>query len=235
MKNLDHRSLGVLLVSDNHIFRSGLAKILEAHLGIVVAGEATFERAPTTTTLLSERPELILLDLDSRTHDALPGIDGIQKSFPSCPILALTDLADHELTRKALSLGVASVVLKIQPPAVLLAAIQHLCPRYHFQVMPVPSTKKQPGTHKLLDTPAPNPQETLKIGSLTPRERQIIRLVGLGLKNKDIASRLSISDITVRHHLTSIFCKLEIADRQKLLILAHRYGLADLALHAESA
>jgi DNA-binding NarL/FixJ family response regulator len=56
----------------------------------------------------------------------------------------------------------------------------------------------------------------------------------MGLKNKDIANRLSISDITVRHHLTSIYCKLEVTDRQKLLILAHRYGLADLALKAES-
>ena len=62
-----------------------------------------------------------------------------------------------------------------------------------------------------------------------------IRQIALGLKNKDIANRLSISDITVRHHLTSIFCKLEVADRQKLLLLAHRYGLADLTLRAESA
>jgi DNA-binding NarL/FixJ family response regulator len=69
----------------------------------------------------------------------------------------------------------------------------------------------------------------------TTREREIIRLIALGLKNKDIANRLSISDITVRHHLTSIFCKLEVADRQNLLILAHRYGLAELILSAESA
>ncbi len=74
-----------------------------------------------------------------------------------------------------------------------------------------------------------------KINSLTAREREIIWLIGLGLKNKDIANRLSISDITVRHHLTSIFCKLEVEDRQKLLILAHRYGLADLSMSSESA
>jgi DNA-binding NarL/FixJ family response regulator len=69
----------------------------------------------------------------------------------------------------------------------------------------------------------------------TTRELEVIRLITLGLKNKDIVNRLSISDITVRHHLTSIFCKLEVADRQQLLILAHRYGLADLTLRAESA
>ena len=74
-----------------------------------------------------------------------------------------------------------------------------------------------------------------KIHSLTARERDIIRLLGQGLKNKDIANQLSISDITVRHHLTSIFCKLEVDDRQKLLILAHRYGLVELGLSTESA
>jgi DNA-binding NarL/FixJ family response regulator len=74
-----------------------------------------------------------------------------------------------------------------------------------------------------------------KLQSLTARERDIIGLIGFGMKNKDIANRLSISDITVRHHLTSIFCKLEVEDRQKLLILAHRYGLIDLALSIESA
>lgn len=74
-----------------------------------------------------------------------------------------------------------------------------------------------------------------KIHSLTARERDIIRLLGQGLKNKDIANQLSISDITVRHHLTSIFCKLEVEDRQKLLILAHRYGLVELGLSTESA
>jgi DNA-binding NarL/FixJ family response regulator len=60
-------------------------------------------------------------------------------------------------------------------------------------------------------------------------------LIGSGLKNKDIAVRLSISDITVRHHLTSIFRKLEVSDRQKLLILAYRFGLAELASSAEPA
>jgi DNA-binding NarL/FixJ family response regulator len=75
----------------------------------------------------------------------------------------------------------------------------------------------------------------MKLNSLTTREREIIQLIGLGLKNKDIAHRLSISDITVRHHLTSIFCKLGISDRQNLLIMAYRHGLLDLSLQGQSA
>jgi DNA-binding NarL/FixJ family response regulator len=69
-----------------------------------------------------------------------------------------------------------------------------------------------------------------KLASLTTREREITRLLGTGLKNKDIADRLCISGITVRHHLTSIFSKVEVSDRQKLLIWAHQRGLIDLRL-----
>jgi DNA-binding NarL/FixJ family response regulator len=235
MKSRNTRPVAILIVSDNYMFRSGLSKILEPQAGMFIVGDVSLEKSAAATTHLPECPELILLDLDSRSQDTIAGIEAIQKGFTSCPILGLTDLADHELARKALSLGVAGVVLKIQPPAVLIAAIQHLCPRHDYQVRAEPLEAAQPGTHKLLKTPIHKNQKTLKIESLTPREREIIRLVGLGLKNKEIASRLSISDITVRHHLTSIFCQLEIPDRQKLLILAHRHGLADLALQAESA
>jgi DNA-binding NarL/FixJ family response regulator len=78
-------------------------------------------------------------------------------------------------------------------------------------------------------------QDMLRMSNLTAREREIIRLISSGLKNKDIAARLSISDITVRHHLTSIFRKLEVSDRQKLLIVAYRFGLAELTPTAEPA
>jgi DNA-binding NarL/FixJ family response regulator len=88
---------------------------------------------------------------------------------------------------------------------------------------------------QFLKTDTSSVESIRKINRLTSREREIIRLVGLGLKNKDIATRLSITDITVRHHLTSIFRKLEVPDRQKLLILAHRFGLVELTLSAEPA
>jgi DNA-binding NarL/FixJ family response regulator len=69
-------------------------------------------------------------------------------------------------------------------------------------------------------------------GSLTDRERNVIALVGEGLSNKDIGDRLCISEITVRHHLTSIFDKLGVSNRQKLLIRAHQYGLVALTASA---
>jgi DNA-binding NarL/FixJ family response regulator len=69
--------------------------------------------------------------------------------------------------------------------------------------------------------------EAEKIASLTKREREVIVLIGEGIKNKEIAGRLFISETTVRHHLTSIYDKLEVADRVELLIYAFRHGLAN--------
>ena len=70
--------------------------------------------------------------------------------------------------------------------------------------------------------------EELKIKALTARERQIIKRVGQGMKNRAIAKRLCISEATVRHHLTSVFGKLDVGDRLELAIYAYRHGLACL-------
>ena len=69
--------------------------------------------------------------------------------------------------------------------------------------------------------------ERVKIDALTEREREVTSLIGEGLKNKQIADRLLISETTVRHHLTSIFGKLGVSDRLELIIYAYRYGLAE--------
>jgi DNA-binding NarL/FixJ family response regulator len=148
----------------------------------------------------------------------------------------LSDFSDHELARKALAMGASGIVLKMQPPSVLIAAIGELCPKHGDDSAPTSGTIRdhRHPNGRLSITRSNEAKDRTKISTLTTREREIIWLIGLGLKNKDIAHRLSISDITVRHHLTSIFCKLEIEDRQKLLILAHRYGLADLSGSSET-
>ena len=70
--------------------------------------------------------------------------------------------------------------------------------------------------------------EAAKMAKLTNREREVIAVIGEGLKNKQIAERLFISEETVRRHLTSIYSKLDVSDRLELVIYAYRYGLAQL-------
>jgi DNA-binding NarL/FixJ family response regulator len=186
--------------------------------------------AGTFAHTINRSPDVVLIELDSRGGDALKFIDSLTNRKKDLTVLVLSDLVDHDLARKAMVLGATGIVLKMQPPAVLIAAILDLRQSYNCEplskVMTVDFKQPQARNSKecIVDT-----NVAKKIQSLTVREREIVRLVSMGLKNKDIANQLHISDITVRHHLTSIFCKLEISDRQKLIILAHRNGLAELA------
>ena len=226
----------VFIVGDSHITRSGLRRILESQTGIRVLGEASLKRK-NVDTILGHRPDVVLIDLDPHATDVLEVIRALTEARGDAAILVVADLIDHELARKALGIGASGIVLKMQPASVLLAAISDLSPDYPVGSTPttIPLKHQSNGTDRLLVKISEDAKDVAKISSLTAREREIIWLIGLGLKNKDIANRLSISDITVRHHLTSIFCKLEVEDRQKLLILAHRYGLADLSVSAEPA
>ena len=236
MRHSESHLIKVLIVSDSHLVRSGLRKILEHENHIRIVAEIGFDKGGADI-LLNNRADLVLFDLDPRGNDIFAAIVNIQKIFADAPILVLTDFSDYELARRALSLGAHGVALKIQPPAVLIAAIHSLCPPRHSEVIskPVASDTTKMKIQNILKSDISNVESIRKIGRLTSREREIIRLVGLGLKNKEIATRLSISDITVRHHLTSIFRKLEVPDRQNLLILAHRFGLVELAFSAEPA
>lgn len=228
-------SIKVFIIGDSHIVRSGLRRILETQLAICVVGDVSVKEA-SVTSISHHSPDLVIIDLDSHSSDALERIGSLHDTCATLAILVMIELADHELARKALALGASGIVLKMQPPAVLVAAIRELC-QVHRQASMRRSgvrddAQNQNGVRSIDRTI--DSDTILRVDSLTAREREIIQLLGYGLRNKDIAKRLSISDITVRHHLTSIFCKLDVEDRQKLLILAHRYGLVDLSFHAES-
>ena len=218
------------VICESHIVRSGLRTILEAH-AINVIGEESITRS-SSDTICRYHPDVVLVDLDRRAPDALMLINALCKSSEHPAVLIVADLADHDLAQKALSVGASGIVLKMQPPSLLVAAVRELC---HASSKTAEMEAAQTPTNRKLMNISDEEADTLKLNSLTTREREIIRLIGLGLKNKDIAHRLSISDITVRHHLTSIFCKLGISDRQNLLIMAYRHGLLDLSLRGQSA
>jgi DNA-binding NarL/FixJ family response regulator len=231
-----NEAVHVFIVGDNHIVRSGLRRILESEQTVHVLGDASVKEVDVES--LSHRgPNLVLIDLDARGADILGFIGSLHGASEQLPILGMIELSDYELARKALTLGLSGIVLKMQPPAILITAIRELCRACGQNSVPRSWAKEDAQASRGGRTIDPsNDSSTMpKVRSLTARERDIIRLLGVGLKNKEIANRLSISDITVRHHLTSIFLKLEVEDRQNLLILAHRYGLADLSGSGESA
>lgn len=230
MKKKTSQPIRALIVGDNHITRSGLRRILESQSNVLVLGEIKIGTTNELDRFRGQHPDIVLIDLESHGADALAWIRKVKQHLIGTVVLVIGDLGDDRRARKALDLGAAGVVLKMQPPSVLIATIESLCgrPAKHVELGKVEPDVRS--THSLHSSENHQPYNT-KIESLTARERSIITLIAGGLKNKDVAEHLHISDITVRHHLTNIFIKLGVSDRQKLLILAHQHGLARLALN----
>lgn len=199
----------------------GLQKILESSATVPMVVHSYPGR--TSDLLRAERgPDVFILDLGTE-RDALSTINHIRESTPTSKIVLLCGLEDQNRTPEAFASGVDGIILNVQPPAVVVAVIESLC----VPVQPYSSVEWEgagrlglrPTFKKTVESePQPPPWPDV----LTEREREIIRLVGQGLSNKEIAYKLSISDSTVRHHMTSIFDKVGVPNRQKLLIHAHQ-------------
>jgi DNA-binding NarL/FixJ family response regulator len=218
-------TIEVLIVGINQLVRAGVRMILQSQSDFLIVGES--DSASKALEIAGrEHPDVILIDIDVLVGEIDKLTGSLQKAAEDCLILVLSDLKDEELTRKALYSGAAGVVLKIQPPAVLITIIQSLISKKR-QVETQQTQRVSIGLNPVRH-PEADKHESERFKSLTLREREIINLIGKGLKNRDIAGRLCISETTVRHHLTSVFSKLDVSDRQKLLIWVHQCGFVDL-------
>jgi DNA-binding NarL/FixJ family response regulator len=217
----------VLIVGISQIVRAGVRMILQNHRDFTVVGEAS-SASQGVEIADRELPDVILIDIDILGAEIDTLVGNIQRAAKNCLVLVLSDLEDQELTRKALCSGAAGVVLKIQPPGVLIALIESL-------MVSRRAVQAEPAHRVPMGAWAGYPANEDKhdrgrFNILTLREREITHLIGKGLRNSEIAERLGISVPTVRHHLTSILSKLELRDRQQLLIWAHRRKLIDLSV-----
>jgi DNA-binding NarL/FixJ family response regulator len=213
--------LTIVILSRQCLVWVGLQKILESSttLPMVVHPHQGRTAAGVPPEI---RPDVVILDLESE-RDALTTILQIRESAPTSKLVLLCGLEDKDRTREAFAAGVDGIILKVQPPHVVLAVIEAL----YVPVKPHGRVERDGtrgmGLEPLLKrTVDADTQASAWPDALTEREREIIRLVGQGLSNKDIAYTLSISDSTVRHHMTNIFDKVGVPNRQKLLIHAHQ-------------
>ena len=214
----------VLLVDDHRVVRAGLRALLDYRPCFAVVGEAD-NLADALAVAGRERPDIILLDLLIGKENGLDYIPKLQAASKDSRVIILTCLHDSAVQRRALQLGAMGLVVKEESAEVLLKAIK----KVHSGEAWIDRTMMA-GLISEISRPGDKSEHTLqadRIETLTKREREVVKLVADGLKNKQIASRLSISAITVRHHLTAIFAKLEVADRFELIVFAHRNHLSD--------
>ena len=216
----------IALISNNPVLRRGLHLTLkESPLVSEITEVAVGSQA--VEIVVREQPQVILVDLKLADTNTSELIRAMRAAATDSHILVLSALSDETLTREALAAGAEGVVLTIQPPAVLFAAIESLCgsvPR------PMDSQPAQFATGLTGGRPSARSNEQRRVGfieSLTAREREVIQSLAKGFSNMEIADRLCISETTVRHHFTAIFSKLHVANRQQLLIAAHQQGLVE--------
>ena len=207
--------LTIAILSSQCLVWLGLQKILESHATVPMVVLPHLWR-PSNRPPAENPPDVFILDLETE-RDTLGAINQIRESTPPSKIVLLCGLEDKDRMREAFAAGVDGIILKVQPPAVVLAVIEAL---YAPSSPHVPTRKLDLGI-SFMKTVEPDSQPLAWPEALTEREREIICLVRQGLSNKDIAYKLSISDSTVRHHMTSIFDKVGVPNRQKLLVHAH--------------
>jgi DNA-binding NarL/FixJ family response regulator len=221
------RFLSIALISSNAVMRMGLHMILKTHpfaseVDDVLLGANAVEIVART------KPQFVIVDLELADADTSDLIRKLRAAAEDSPILVLSGLDDAKLTREALAAGAEGVVLTIQPPAVLFAAIESVCglaprPTDH---RPAQSAISPIGNR----SSARNNNNRTRAGlneSLTSRELEIVHSLARVFKNKQIADRLSIKEATVRRHFTVIFGKMQVSSRQQLLIAAHQQGLIE--------
>ncbi len=209
----------VLLVDDQVIIRQGLQVLLGLEADIQVVAEAENGRQALQVLHPDDKgPEavdVVLMDLRMPVMDGVAASREIRQRFPTVKVLVLTTFDEDELVQAAIAAGALGYLLKDTPSEELAAAIRAVHRGYAqfgpgiFQKM-APTMTPAPDTFPL----PPGFQD------LTPRERQVLALIGAGASNREIAAQLYISEGTVKNHVTNVLNRLELRDLTQAALLA---------------
>jgi len=218
------RQIRIVLISDFCMFRSGLRLLIESQPGRVVVGEAV-NIDEAVEIVRAQLPHLVILEARKATGESIRGISRLHCAGQPVKVLVISSPMDARLRHLAVQSGAVGIVSKDSVPEVLLNAVDKID---KGEAWIDRSTVADVLTEVLgLAKPQGDEFERDKVGSLTQRERDVVNKVARGLSNKQIGAALSISEVTVRHHLTSIFSKLEVADRYELTLYALKNSICD--------
>jgi len=208
----------VIICDDQAIVRDGLAMLLKLEPDIDIVGSAE-DGAEAVEMVADKKPDLILMDLKMPIMNGVEATRQIVTKYPEVKVLVLTTYADDEWVFDAIQAGASGYLLKDMPREELIKAVRgtvagktYVDPSVAGKVLEqVSSRQTQPAT--------------LITGKLTEREVEVLRLIAKGSSNADIADRLSLSDGTVRNHVSAILSKLGVSDRTQAAVIAIQHGL----------
>lgn len=217
------QSIKVCIVERYNLVAAALRVLIESYPGLLVVGHATHGEE-TFSLASTQKPDVFVLDVDPDGHSFLDLLGKLLLKCPHTPVVVVAGALDYEAQERAVTLGATGLVLKNEAPEVLIRAIERVHAGEAWLparlIASVLTTLRQPR-----ETTKSRDLAQVRIETLTLRERQIVALIASGLKRKQIAEKLFISEVTVRNHLTSILSKLNLRDRLELAFFAYQHNL----------
>jgi DNA-binding NarL/FixJ family response regulator len=212
----------VIVVDDQPVVRSGIARILGPDDGFSVVAECG-DGDEVAAAVAEHRPDLVLMDVRMRRMDGVTATQLLTDGGSTVPVLVLTTFDDDDALWGALDAGAAGFVLKDASAADLIAAARAVAggaawldPKVTPRVLTAFRSNVRP---RLV--------EAARIDELTGREHDVLRLIARGATNGEIAAELFVSEATVKTHVGAIFAKLGVRDRAAAIIFAFDHGLVD--------
>ncbi|MEO5610175.1 MAG: response regulator transcription factor [Ornithinibacter sp.] len=209
--------LRLVLADDHPVVRDGLKALLGSLDGVSVVGEASTGREAVRQAV-TLRPDVLIMDLQMPDLDGVAATRQITKVTPEVAVLVLSMFDDDDNVYDAMRAGARGYLLK--------GASQDVVARAIFDVASGGAVFGPSVANRLLARLVGHePAVNAPLPQLTNRERQVLDLVAVGLRNPMIAARLGVSDKTVGNHLSSIFAKLHVDGRSQAIIIARDQGL----------
>lgn len=209
----------VMIVDDHKMIREGLKKILEFDGEVQVIEEAN-NGQECLKKLKTAKPDIILLDINMPVMNGIETLQALKKKRKKYKVLMLTVHNEVEYLLKAVDIGIDGYILKDSDSSELLRAINSINNGEKFI---------QPSLIPILNSKLiARDLDKEKVEKLSNREIEVLKLVSVGMFNKEIGKKLDISERTVKNHMSNIFKKIECTDRTQAAVFAIRNGLVNV-------
>ena len=209
----------IVLVDDEAMVRVGLRMVLSGEPDLEVVGEAS-DGAEAVDVVLESRPDVVLMDVRMPRVDGIEGSRRVLAAAPDVKVVVLTTFDEDEYVEAALRSGVSGFLLKVAPPERLIDGVRTVASGGGLL---------DPGvTVRVIESFAStSPTRTRRaevLETLTERERDVLRLIGRGMSNAEIAAELYLGETTVKTHVSSLLGKLGLRDRVQAVVAAYETG-----------